>query len=177
MYCVLVCIMSSLTWPYNHQCCVDFSLLCSNITLFFYFGILPCYCYYSHASLAIMLKLCLFYNWEAPQTRTATNILPLVSVSPCTTSLLLLLIVRMSLSSCWSLLTCFSKFSQLNPLAATWWFAHAPCYYSGIVLKCFWFVIIYTVLSIIDSNLVMCLSGAHCITVYRIIKLKVPISL
>jgi len=33
--------------------------LCSNIVLLFYSGILPCYCYYSHASLANMLK---FHN-------------------------------------------------------------------------------------------------------------------
>ena len=42
-------------------------------------------------------------------------------------------------------LTCFSELSQLtlpNVFAAAWWFAHAPCYYSGIMLKCFWFSII-----------------------------------
>ena len=43
------------------------------------------------------------------------------------------------------MLACFSEFSQLNPPnlhAATWRFAHAPCYYSGIMLKCFWIAII-----------------------------------
>jgi len=40
---------------------------------------------------------------------------------------------------------CFSKFSQLtlsNLFAATWRFTHATCYYSGIMLKCFWLAMI-----------------------------------
>ena len=43
---------------------IGLSLLCSNVVLFFYSRILPCYCCYSHASLAIMIILCSFHNWE-----------------------------------------------------------------------------------------------------------------
>jgi len=102
--------------------------LCSSITLLFYFGILP---YYSHASLAIMLKLCLFHNWEKTSNSRRNEHPPTgVCLSLLFIPSLLLLMVRMSLLSCWSLLTCFSKFSQLNPpnlFPAMWWFAHAPC--------------------------------------------------
>ena len=38
--------------------------LCSNIVSLFYSGILPCYCFYFHASLAIVLILCSFHDWE-----------------------------------------------------------------------------------------------------------------
>ena len=63
----------------------------------------------------------------------------LASFSHHSSSSLLTLMVRMLLS--W----CFSKFSQLtrpNLFAAMWQFAHAPCYYSGTMLKCFWLAIL-----------------------------------
>ena len=47
-------------------------LLCSNIVILFYSGILPCH---SHAHLAIMLKLSIyFHNWENNSTQKGTNI-------------------------------------------------------------------------------------------------------
>jgi len=121
------------------------SLICSNITLLFYFRILPYYCHYSQKVLLLCSNCAYFIIEKTPRTWRGTNILPLASVSPRSSSSLLLLMVRMLLFSCWSLLTCFSKFSQLNPpnlFPAIWWFAHAPCYYSGTMFKCFWFAII-----------------------------------
>jgi len=109
------------------------SLLCSNIALLFYCGILPCYCCYSHASLAIVLKLCSFIIVKAPWTQRGTKIPPTgVGLSP----LFILTAVtdgqiRMSLSLCWlqfDLLLWVQSVDSANVFAATRWFAHVPCY-------------------------------------------------
>ena len=130
---------------------IGLSLLCSNVVLLFYSGILPCYCCYSHASLAIMLILCSFHNWE--------NTLNLKRDKSPSDWHLSLPALHRHCCHWWSECYCpdagchFSKFSQLtlpNLFAAIWQFAHAPCYYSGTMLKCFWLTIYsYIMLSII----------------------------
>ena len=117
----------------------------SNIVLLFYSGILPCYCCYSHASLAIMLILCSFHNWE--------NTLNLKRDKRPSDWHLSLPALHCCCCHWWSECYCpdagcrFSKFSQLtlpNLFAAMWQFAYAPCYYSSTMLNCFWLAIIPT---------------------------------
>ena len=83
---------------------LGFSLLFSSTVLLFYSGILPCYCYYSHASLAVMLVLCSFNNWD----NTSNHCVQCHVHANCDTgsvsdssSLLPRQIVRMLLSLCW----------------------------------------------------------------------------
>jgi len=122
---------------------VGLSLLCSNIVLLFYPGILPCYCYYSHASLVIMFILCSFDNWENTSNLKRDKLpsnwhpsLPALHHHCCHWR-----------SECYCPdagchFSEFSPFTLPNLFAAMWQLAHAPCYYSGTMLKCFWLTII-----------------------------------
>jgi len=47
-------------------------------------------------------------------------------------SSLLSLMFRILLSWCWSSLLWVQSVDSIEIIAATWWFAHAPCYYSSI---------------------------------------------
>ena len=59
------------------------SIILNYCNILFYSGILPCYCNYSHASLAIVLKLCSFHVY-----------ITLASASPDSSFLLPLQMVR-----------------------------------------------------------------------------------
>ena len=131
------------------------SLLCSNIVLLFCSGILPCYCCYFQTSLAIMLILCSFHNWENTSNLKREELPSNWHLSLTT--------LHHRCCHWWSERYCpdagcrFSKFSQLtlpNLFAAMWQIC--PCilplfrHNAQMLLACNYS---YIMLSIIDSSL------------------------
>ena len=64
---------------------IGLSLLCSNIALLFYSGILACYCYYSHASLAICsnyARLIIDKHLKLEEGQMSLPLVPVTRLSP-----------------------------------------------------------------------------------------------
>ena len=117
--------------------------MCSNVVLLFYSGILPCYCYYSHANKSCYYAQIMLISWLTKhlELEGGQTSLPLMSISPRTSSSLLSLMVRMLLSWCWSSLLWVHQLTRSNFCSHVMICACA-CYNSGIMLKCFLLAII-----------------------------------